>query len=51
MRRDSIEKHLQHRPKPEDLIKEGILQGGSFILYHELGSITNENVEDEAPPT
>jgi len=26
MRRDSLEKKLQERPKPEDLIKEGILE-------------------------
>jgi len=27
MRRDSLEKQLQNRPKPEDLVKEGILEG------------------------
>ncbi|CAD0047208.1 unnamed protein product [Aureobasidium pullulans] len=27
MRRDSIEKHLQTRPSPAELIKEGILEG------------------------
>lgn len=26
MRADSLEKQLQNRPKPDDLIKEGILQ-------------------------
>ena len=26
MRADSLEKHLQARPKPEELVKEGILQ-------------------------
>jgi len=26
MRRDSLENKLQNRPKPEDLIKEGILE-------------------------
>ncbi|KAK5728897.1 hypothetical protein LTR15_002038 [Elasticomyces elasticus] len=28
MRANSLEKHLQTRPKPEELVKEGILQGG-----------------------
>lgn len=27
MRRDSIEKHLQTRPAPSELVKEGILEG------------------------
>jgi len=27
MRRDSLEKQLQNRPKPEELVKEGILEG------------------------
>lgn len=27
MRADSLEKHLQSRPKPEELVKEGILKG------------------------
>ena len=27
MRADSLEKSLKERPKPEDLVKEGILQG------------------------
>ena len=27
IRRDSIGKHLQHRPTPDELVKEGILQG------------------------
>lgn len=27
MRANSLEKQLQNRPKPEDLIKEGILEG------------------------
>lgn len=27
MRRDSLEKRLQSRPKPEDLVKGGILEG------------------------
>lgn len=26
MRADSLEEKMKHRPKPEDLIKEGILQ-------------------------
>ena len=26
MRRDSLEKQLQNRPKPEDLVREGILE-------------------------
>jgi hypothetical protein len=26
MRRDSLEKKLQERPRPEDLVKEGILE-------------------------
>jgi RPEL repeat len=26
MRKDSLEKHLQTRPKPDELVKEGILQ-------------------------
>lgn len=26
MRKDSLEKHLQNRPTPEVLVKEGILQ-------------------------
>ena len=26
MRADSLEQKIQHRPKPEDLIKEGILE-------------------------
>jgi hypothetical protein len=26
MRRDSLEKHLQSRPKPDELVKEGILE-------------------------
>ena len=25
MRKDSLEKHLQARPKPEELVKDGIL--------------------------
>lgn len=29
MRADSLEKQLSNRPKPEDLIKEGILNGMS----------------------
>jgi len=33
MRRDSIEKHLQQRPKPEDLVKEGILQGEFLRIF------------------
>ena len=28
MRKDSLEQKLQSRPKPEDLIKEGILEEG-----------------------
>jgi hypothetical protein len=32
MRADSLEKKLQERPKPEELIKEGILQGGQLYL-------------------
>jgi hypothetical protein len=28
MRRDSLEKQIQNRPKPEDLIREGILEEG-----------------------
>jgi hypothetical protein len=27
MRADSLEKQLQNRPKPDELIKEGILEG------------------------
>lgn len=27
MRADSLEKHLLNRPKPDELIKEGILEG------------------------
>jgi hypothetical protein len=27
MRRDSLEKQLQTRPKPADLVREGILEG------------------------
>lgn len=26
MRKDSLEKGLQHRPSPEDLVKKGILE-------------------------
>ena len=37
MRADSLEKHLQARPKAEDLVKEGILQGQYFhALYNKL---------------
>jgi hypothetical protein len=28
MRADSLDQKIQHRPKPEDLIKEGILEAG-----------------------
>jgi hypothetical protein len=28
MRRDSLDKQLQTRPKPADLVREGILEGG-----------------------
>ena len=27
MRADSLEKNLQNRPKPDELVKEGILKG------------------------
>lgn len=26
MRKDSLEKHLQNRPKPDELVREGILE-------------------------
>ncbi|KAG9576723.1 hypothetical protein KCU84_g22346, partial [Aureobasidium melanogenum] len=32
MRRDSIEKHLQTRPSPAELIKEGILEANENPL-------------------
>lgn len=36
MRRDSIEKHLQTRPSPEDLIKEGILSRKQIQLFERI---------------
>jgi hypothetical protein len=34
MRADSLEKQLQNRPKPDELIKEGILEGeNGYGLY------------------
>jgi len=38
MRRDSLEKQLQNRPKLEDLVKEGILEGWSLIFRMLCGS-------------
>jgi hypothetical protein len=31
MRADSLEKQLQNRPKPDELIKEGILEGAHLL--------------------
>lgn len=31
MRADSLEKHIQSRPKPEELVEKGILSRESFI--------------------
>jgi hypothetical protein len=41
MRRDSIEKHLQTRPSPAELIKEGILEGECKI--HSLRLVLDAN--------
>lgn len=31
MRADSLEKHIQSRPKPEELVEKGILNGESYL--------------------
>lgn len=33
MRKDSLEKQLQSRPKPEELVSQGILERKSHSLY------------------
>jgi hypothetical protein len=35
MRRDSLEKQLQTRPKAADLVREGILEGESPTLWRQ----------------
>jgi hypothetical protein len=35
MRADNLEKGLQHRPSPDDLVKKGILEAGENPLKEE----------------
>ena len=50
MRADSLEKKLQERPKPEELIKEGILQGGQLYLTSlRLGSVVLTHYSGREP--
>jgi RPEL repeat len=44
MRRDSLEKQLQTRPKPADLVREGILEGG--LMSRSLAGLTAAAEED-----
>ncbi len=44
MRRDSLEKQLQTRPKPADLVREGILEGG--LIPRSLAGLTAAAEED-----
>jgi hypothetical protein len=51
MRADSLEKQLQNRPKPDELIKEGILEGEDAYISP-LSPKTNSDIlgtADENP--
>lgn len=49
MLQDKLDQALQHRPKPEELIKEGILTRECF---HTLSCALRSSIAaDEAPPS
>jgi RPEL repeat len=48
--KDKLDQALQQRPKPEELVKEGILKG-KCSLMHNLTHPVDLQVEDEVPAT
>jgi hypothetical protein len=47
MRADSLNEKISHRPKPEDLIKEGILQEDPTSPAKETSQAANDKLYEE----
>jgi hypothetical protein len=48
MRADSLNEKISHRPKPEDLIKEGILtEDPTSVEETDADKLYRENIEEE----